>query len=81
MIYWFLSVQLDLVQQKYLENGMSQDQVDKMMEISKKWMTPAMMFFMTVLSFTFWSLVISLITSIFVKKETNPFENNMKGVE
>jgi hypothetical protein len=68
--------QVQIMQEKLLAKGMSEDQVEQALNMSKKWMTPGMMFLMSTISFAFWSAIISLITSAMLKKNTNPFENN-----
>lgn len=76
-----ISKQMELVRQNYAKKGINDDQIDKMMEMSKKWMTPTVMFISAILSFAFWSLLISLVTSIFIKKEGSSFNDTMKGIE
>jgi hypothetical protein len=73
--------QLDLMQQKLLQKGMPEDQVEQMMEMSKKYTTPGKMFFSSIVSFTFWSALISLITAALLKKEPSPFDtkNTIEG--
>ncbi len=66
--------QLELMQQKMLEKGMSEDQVETAIAMSREWMTPGKMFFMSILSFSFWAAIISLITAALVKRDTSPFE-------
>jgi hypothetical protein len=73
--------QLDIAQQKMADKGLSEEQIGKALEISKKFMTPAIMFIATIFSFAFWSLIISLITSAIIKKNPNPFDSAMKNTE
>ena len=68
--------QLELVQQKYLESGISEEQVEKMMVMAKKWSTPGIMFAGAIFSYAFYAFIITLITSIFSRKEGNPFQQS-----
>jgi hypothetical protein len=61
--------QMEILRQKYAEAGMSEDMIEKSMFIAKKFMTPVMSAVFTTLTFTFYSFIVSLITSIFIKKE------------
>jgi hypothetical protein len=70
--------QLDLMQEKLLTKGMTEDQVELAINMSKKWMTPGMMFLASILSFTLWSAIISLATSALLKKNKNPFLDTEK---
>ena len=67
--------QLDLMREKMLQKGMPDDQVEKAIEMSKKFATPVMSALMSILSYAFFSFLISLITSAFVKKEGTPFDS------
>lgn len=69
--------QLELIEQKMLEKGMSEEQVESAIALSRQWMTPGKMFFMSILSFTLWSAIISLITAALVKKDSSPFETQI----
>ncbi|MDD3567743.1 MAG: DUF4199 domain-containing protein [Bacteroidales bacterium] len=63
-----------MLEETYLELGMDYDQVETMMETVKRFQTPLMMVFSSVLGFTFMGTIFSLITSIFLKKEEPLFE-------
>ncbi len=65
--------QLELMEQKFFERGMSEEQVEAAINISKKWMTPVGIFFGSLLSFSFWSAIIALITAAILKKDPSPF--------
>lgn len=70
--------QLELTQQKMVEKGLNEEQLEMAMKVTKQWMTPAMSFIISIFSFAFISLIISLITSIFIRKDTNPFDTAMQ---
>jgi cell division protein FtsN len=59
-----------------LARGMTEENVEAALAMSKKWMTPAGMFFMGIISVTFWSAIIALITSAILKKDPSPFNQN-----
>jgi hypothetical protein len=73
-----INKQLEITQEALLKQGMSEDQIEQAINLSKKMMTPGMMFLMSILSFTFFSAIISLITSAILKKNKNPFENTQE---
>ena len=59
-------------EQTYLEHGMSEDQVETVMNVAKKMMTPAILGVSQVFSLTLIGFVFSLILAIFFKR--NPAE-------
>lgn len=70
--------QLEIAQEKLLAQGLSEDQIEQAITVSKKMMTPGIMFIMSILSFAFYSAIISLITSALLKKNKNPFDNTQE---
>ena len=61
-------------EEQYLRSGMSESQVDTMMTMIKKMMTPLTYSLSQVFGLTFMGFIISLILAIFFKKQsTNPF--------
>jgi hypothetical protein len=71
--------QLEIMQEKLLTKGLSEDQVEQAIIMSKKWMTPGKMFIMSILTFAFYSAIISLVTSALLKKDKNPFDNTTEA--
>lgn len=61
----------EMMEQGMLDRGMSQDQIEMSIEMSKNFMSPLTLFVGSVLSFSLYGFVFSLITSIFVKSK-NP---------
>jgi hypothetical protein len=55
-----------------LKKGLSQEQVDLSMKVTRKIMTPTFLAIMGIISNVFFGAIMSLIISIFVKKEGNP---------
>lgn len=67
----------------YLKNGMSEEQIEKVMEMSAKMMTPGVMAIMGLFGAVFMGTIISLVTSIFVKRQPNmdAFDEAMEEVK
>ncbi|HUX95229.1 MAG TPA: DUF4199 domain-containing protein [Bacteroidales bacterium] len=64
--------QLAFLEEKLLTKGMPQEAVDAGMAIQRKIMKPEIMAPFSILGSMFWGTVLSLIISIFIKKEGNP---------
>jgi hypothetical protein len=64
--------QLAFVEEKMLEKGAPQEAVDAGMAIQRKIMKPEIMAPFSLLGSMFWGTILSLIISIFIKKEGNP---------
>ena len=60
------------------EKGLDDEQIEMAMLWTRKFMTPMWMSVMVLLSYTFMGFVFSLITSIFLKKKNDSFENNFQ---
>jgi flagellar biosynthesis protein FliQ len=67
----------------YLKNGMNEEMIEKTMEMSAKFMTPGIMAIMGLLGSVFIGTIISLVTSIFVKRLPNmdAFDEAMEEVK
>ncbi|HNP49771.1 MAG TPA: DUF4199 domain-containing protein, partial [Bacteroidia bacterium] len=70
---------LDMSQQQLMDQGMSEDQIAVAMDYTKKFMTPTWLFIFSIVGSAFIGFIFSLITSIFLKKEQNPFGTNSIG--
>ncbi len=71
----FINQAMEIGRARLEEQGqLSDEQIDQAMEAQQKFMTPGMMVGIGVLGMAFVGLIISLITSIFVKKEEKPFD-------
>jgi hypothetical protein len=64
--------QLAFAEEKMLEKGVPQEAVDAGMAIQRKIMKPEIMAPFSILANMLWGTIISLIVSIFIKKEGNP---------
>ena len=72
---------LAAVEEGYFLMGLTDEQIEQYMEIARKMQTPGWQMFTTVLGTTFTGLIISLIVSIFVRKEGDPFQSAMDKVQ
>jgi amino acid transporter len=64
--------QLAFVEEKMLEKGAPQEAIDAGMAIQRKIMKPEIMAPFSILGGMFWGTILSLIISIFIKREGNP---------
>jgi hypothetical protein len=70
------------MEEKYLSSGLSEDMIEKQIEMQRKLMTPAFMSLSQIFSGVLIGLIISLITSIFLKKKTeNGFNAAMDEID
>lgn len=69
-----------MIEEMYIEMGMSDDQIEAAMSMVKRFQSPIITVISSVFSFVFMGTIFSLITSIFLKKEKPLFEEN-KPVE
>jgi len=64
-------------QEELAEKGMSEDQIEQAINMTRMFMSPVWLFLFSILGATFMGFVLSLIISIFTKKESNPFNSNI----
>lgn len=64
-----ISQTLQKTEEKLMESGLSDDMIEKQMEMQGKFIKPAIMAASTIFSKVFMGLIFSLITSIFLKKK------------
>ena len=64
--------QLAMTEDMMLKKGLPQDALDAAMAMQAKFMKPGIMSFFVLLGGVIWGTVLSLLVSIFVKKEGNP---------
>ena len=70
---------MDMSQQQLMDQGMSEEQIATALDYTKKFMTPTWLFIFSILGTTFIGFLFSLVISIFLKKEENPFNSNNLG--
>ena len=63
------------MEESMMQQGSSDDEIEMTVKLLKSVTTPFSMAFATIISSAFWGLVISLITSAFLKKEKSIFED------
>jgi len=63
------------MEESMMQQGSSDDEIEMTVKLFKSVTTPASMAIATIFSSAFWGLVISLITSAFLKKEKSIFED------
>ena len=64
-----------LLEEKYLLSGMDEDSVDVLMKIMKRFQTPMITFILNILVYSLIGVVLSLFSSILIKKEKPLFDN------
>jgi hypothetical protein len=69
---------LDETEENLVKKGMSDEQIEMAMKYTAKFMQPLWMSAMSILMYTFWGTIISLIIGIFAKKEDPSFEGQFK---
>ena len=73
---------LTFTEEKIVESGrVPEEMIDQTMEMQKKFMAPWIMSIIAVINYVFFGVVVSLIASIFLKKEGNPFQQEAKEPE
>jgi len=77
----YLDKVLAVAEEKMLERGMPDEQVEMALSMQKKMMNPIMTSVWGFVGSVFFGFIITLITSIFLKKEGDSFESTMQNVE
>ena len=88
--FYFVLIKIDveladelvaIAQDVYLQSGLSESQVDAMEPVLKFFSNPWLWMMSSIISSLFWGAIVSLITSIFVKRKGgDPFQEMMKDV-
>lgn len=68
-------------EQAMLDRNMSEEEIEKTLEISAQFLTPGFIAVMSVIGYVFFGFLISLFTSFFLKKEDDSFEGFIKSQE
>ncbi len=88
-IYIFMKyIDTDLIEKMFvmmenelMKKGLQDEEIEMAVEINKKFMSPASLALISIPTMTFVGFIISLITSIFLKKENNSFESQMNEIK
>ena len=68
-------------EENMMQQGLSDDQIDQAMSMTKMFMTPVFIAITSLFSMVLWGTLISLLTSIFIKKDNQNFEQVFADVE
>ncbi|MCX7862905.1 MAG: DUF4199 domain-containing protein [Bacteroidales bacterium] len=68
-------------EEELYNRGMSEEKIDMAIQMVKKFTTPLTMAVGTILSYTLWGTVFSLIIAIFVKKSGESYQQIMQEIE
>lgn len=77
----YISKLIAASEEELLKKGMSDDQIEMALSMQKKMMKPAIMGIFAFLGTAFWGFIIALLTSIFVKKQGNSYQEAMQDIE
>lgn len=72
---------LDIMEEEYYRRGFTEEQVSAAMNFATKLRGPGMQFFSVIIGTTFIGVIISLIVSIFIKREGDPYRQAMSEIE
>lgn len=71
-----------MTEQALIDKGINEDMIEQQMEMQRKMYTPIFLSIMGIFSLTFYGLIISLITSIFLrKKDEGGFNSAMNEID
>lgn len=70
-----------LSEEKMLERGMSDEQVEMSMKMQSKFMSPGIMMIFGFVWYMIFGTILALLTSIFVKKQGDPYQSAMQDIE
>jgi hypothetical protein len=68
-------------EERLYNQGMSEDQIEMAMQMTRKMTTPLTMAIGTIFSYTFMGFIFSLITSSFIKKNGESYQQIMNEIE
>lgn len=77
----YITKMLITVEEGMIEKGVPDGNIEMALEMQKKMMKPALMSVFGLLGVGLWGFIISLITSIFVKKQGDPYQEAMQDIE
>ncbi|MCD4833472.1 MAG: DUF4199 domain-containing protein [Bacteroidales bacterium] len=77
----YLSKMLVMIEEKLLEKGMSDDQIEMVLSMQRKMLTPLIASLSDFAGKSIFGFIIILITSAFLKKEGDPYQEAMQDIE
>jgi drug/metabolite transporter (DMT)-like permease len=72
---------LDIIEEEYYKRGFTEEQISTYMGFATKLRGPGMQFFSVIIGTTFIGVILSLIVSIFIRKEGDPYKQAMSEIE
>jgi len=72
---------LEVIEETYYNMGLSDDRIEQTMVLARKLQTPVWQVITSIAGTTFTGFIISLIVAIFIKREGDPFQSTMKGID
>ena len=72
---------IEKIQEQWAEKGMTEEQISVALMWTKRMMSPVMLFIWSIVGSAFMSFLFSLIISIFMRKEGNPFQTNTQPMD
>ena len=72
---------MQAAEENMMQKGLSDDQIDQAMSVTNMFMTPAYIAITSLFSMLLWGTLISLLTSIFIKKDNKEFKDVFADVE
>ncbi len=77
----FIGKLLEMIENEMLKQGLPDNQVEMALEMQRKIMTPTWISVIIIPSLTFMGFLFSLVTSIFLKRKSSPFDEAMRDVD
>lgn len=77
----YIEKMLALAEEQLLKQGIPDEQIEMGLSLQKKMMSPVLISLFSFLGMMFWGFIISLITSAFLKKEGDPYQNAMQDID
>lgn len=77
----YIEKALATAEEQLINKGMPDDQIEMGLSIQRKMMQPFIMSIMTLVGYTIVAFIIALISSAFLKKEGDPYQEVMQDIE
>jgi len=72
---------LDIMEEQYSKMDLPEEQINAAMSMAAKMKSPGMQFFAVIFGTTFIGIILSLIVSIFIRREGDPYQQAMSEIE
>jgi drug/metabolite transporter (DMT)-like permease len=77
----YISRYLDTIEEMYYKQDIAEEQITQVMSLLAKLQGPGMQFFWGIVGTTFTGVILSLIVSIFIRKEGDPYKQAMSEID